>query len=248
MYNIQIHSGISRILNVFHLCGMWQNGSENVYRAFLRKSAFRLWSTSLAFSYASEAFQNPDISAATYSGVCAVISSVLIVKLETILNKKKEINEFLRQLCVHNFSTDDKCFKQTEEKLNQFMKLVNIFLVLIALGIFSLLIAPAFTTEKNLPIYIWLPLSWKNTTIGYCISYMYLVCTMSYCMIPISFTAIIWYIMLNCSIKYKLLEDELRNIDATVAGMQQQQFETEKQQKNYQKLIILIETHRNIKE
>lgn len=248
MCNIQIHSGISRILNVFYLCGMWHNGNENVFRAFIRKSAFRLWSTSLAVSYASEAFQNPDISAAIYSGVCAVIASVLIVKLENILNKKKEINEFLRQLCVHNFSTNDASFKQTEEKLNQFMKLVNIFLVLIALGIFSLLIAPIFTTEKNLPIYVWLPLSWKNTQIGYCISYVYLVSTMSYSMIPISFTAIIWYIMLNCSIKYELLENELRNIDATITDIQQQQLETEKQQKYYQKLIFLIESHRNIRE
>lgn len=239
MCKIQIHHGISRILNVFYVCGMWQKGKENSFREFIRKSAFRLWSTSLAVSYASEAFQNPDISDAIYSGVCAIISLVLIVKLENILNKKKEIDEFLRQLCEHTSFTDEKSFRKTDGKLNQFVKLVNIFLILIALGILSLLVAPLFTSEKKLPIYVWLPFGWNNTKIGYWISYVYLICTMSYSMIPISFTAIIWYIMLNCSVKYKLLEEQLRNIDATITDMQQQ---------CDRKIVSLIKSHLYIKE
>lgn len=192
-------------------------------------------STSLAVAYVSEAFRNPDKSNKIYSGVCALIASVLIVKLENILNKRKEINEFLRQLCVHCL-TDDKDFMETEVKLNQFVKLIHIFLVSVLAGIISLLVAPAFTSEKSLPIYLWLPFGWRDSNVGYCVSYVYLVGTMLYSMIPISFTVIIWYIMLNCSIKYKLLESQLRNI------------ETETQQLSHQKLILLIKEHRNIKE
>lgn len=89
---------------------------------------------------------------------------------------------------------------------------------------------------KRLPIYLWLPFGWSNSNIGYCVSYVYLVCTMLYSMIPISFTVIIWYIMLNYSVKYKLLKSQLRNI------------ETETQLLSHQKLILLIEEHRKIKE
>lgn len=142
--------------------------------------------------------------------------SVINVKLFYILRYQMEIFSFLRDLCSHSVSDQNESIR-INGKLNVFVEFVTTFLLLASSGTvpFFCFRLPIFTNTRKLPLTIGFPLNWRTNQWSYWAAYFFISLNHVLTVVFMSSSVIIWYIMINCSIKYELLGSQFRKIGAT---------------------------------
>lgn len=263
MYDVEIHSVVLKILFVFHTFGMVKNENENVeqestLRKIARKLLCLITTISLFVSLLFGAILSGD-NTSIFSLVVAIPTAVIAVKQIYIFWNEKQFYQLLNGICVHSFPAKDQS-TECVEKLKKFMKFVQFYSLMVITSFILLLIStlPAFSNERRLPLVVWLPFDWKDSHILFWIAYAFVVIGLTINIAVIIFTTIIWYLMLNCSIKYEVLGDQFRNMGAvtSVAGKKSYISEAEKQKLDLeqrqeqqqlvlQELIRLIKNHRS---
>lgn len=180
-------------------------------------------------------FSQPIISCGLFLAIAAALH---VFKLIYILTKKDKILSFLDDICVHSFN-DVKEFNEVQQKLNNFAKFGYAYNFFMAFGVscFQILSLPIFSSEVTLPLKIGFPLDWRNSRTNYWLAHAFIATGVIAAATVSSFTIIYWYIMLNCSMKYKMLGNQLRSM-----GKKKERKELFSQQ-----FVQLIETHRNIR-
>lgn len=252
-YTIQPHRIIGQIIEILKFAGMWGTDSRPVFIDVLTKvfhfSLSTLFFVALIVASLSSANRNESL----YLAAVAVSAAVHSVKLVYVLGKKDQLLTFLKNVCYHSVR-DSKHFGMVEQRINSFAKFGFIFLVLVTVGIlgFYILTLPIFssdTDDVNLPLRVAFPLDWKNNRINYWIAHLFVIGAISTDAIVISFSVVCWYTLFNCSLKYKILGNQLRALgrwtdDTVVSNLSP----NEREELFSQNFAELVTAHRNIRE
>lgn len=249
MYIIEVDARTNQIITIFHRLGMWRN--ETNFRHVAWKFFNIIFSVSFVISLVSGGFLNDDKEMSSFLFSLAITATVTTFKITHILWKNKEISSFLRNIVSHSIE-DYEEYVQVNRKLNNFMKFRVFFISMLSIAVilFIVLILPIFSNEKKLLIDIGFPLDWRNSEFVYWLAnaYVFLCCLFS--VVSYLFTIIIWYLMLNCSIKLQILGSQFRNMGTirttnTTAVKKWKISEAEQQTLFLQDSIKLIKIHQS---
>lgn len=245
VYIIKPHRIVNQIISVLTVFGMWEKDNEFPIIKLLKKVIYFLISLSFCVSLFSGSYLNVDYKESFFLTAAGIGGILQFVKLIYVLAKKDQILSFLNDICVHSLS-DLNEFNEIQRKLNNFAKFgyVNIFITTTGIVGFHIVTLPVFATEASLPLSIGFPLEWKNNQINYWLAHSFIAIGILTAAVAYFFTIIYWYIMYNCSIKYKILGNQFRTMgQRTNVAITSP---TEKEELFSRDLIQLVTTHRKI--
>lgn len=248
IYNIKPHRIISHCITVLTFFGLWQKDDQFLIIKLLKKLIYFLISSSFCVSLFSGSYLSVDYNESFFLTAAGIGGTLQFVKLIYVLNKKEDISSFLNDICVHSLDSDE--FNEVKEKLSNFAKFgyANIFITTFGVVGFHIITLPVFSTEVALPLSIEFPLDWKNNRISYWLAHSFIAIGIFTAAIAYFFTIIYWYIMLNCSIKYKILGNRFRKLGHRTAAIISKNVTSPLEKKElFSKCFIdLVKTHQNI--
>lgn len=233
MYNIDPPKTISSIIITFCTLGLWSNKEKSVFCA----NAMKVFH----FSYYLSFFASIVIKASVTTDsdefvLCTALSTTVAVdvfRMGYIIVKQSETIELIGRLGTHS-TNDMEEFRQIDNKMKKFIKFGQIFIVSCSIEASMLLILPALWNDIKL---INIAFPFGNRRNVFWIKQTYIFLGASYAVLCVCFSIMIWYVMVNISIKYEMLGNKLRNLgvvdltkDSTVQKilfpkrMQQQMF------------------------
>lgn len=120
------------------------------------------------------AFTNQNEVLSAFLTVQSIGCFVLWVRLCYLLLNQEQISEFINEM--ENHTTKD-CFEfnQINQKINNYMKFEEKFdAMCISSVVLTIILAlTKFSSDKQLPLDIYVPFDWKNSQIAYWIYYLY---------------------------------------------------------------------------
>lgn len=185
------------------------NSGTSLQRKVYRKFHLLLFSSfSLTFGLGS--YMNEDRSETLYLLTLSICAILHIFKFHFISTRMGIFFVLLKEVSMHTIQCKEK-FNETEKKLKTFNYLAT---GLIGATVFVVLLTTAFPIvfKKVLAIEIWFPLDYKQNDLNFWIAHAYIVYCALICLLMVSFTAVIWYVMFNMSIKYQILGNGLENL------------------------------------
>nr|QGW45398.1 odorant receptor 25 [Bradysia odoriphaga] len=181
----------------------------------------------------------------------AIMTVIISVKILYIIWRKDEILQMLDQ--IGNYSIKNAIeTKRINQKLKMFMKFMKIFFscsVLIA--ICAMFIVPFIGSERKLFFNIGFPLDWRHSEFGFWAAYTFILTEMVPSAISILFSVIMWYLLLNCALRFEVLGQDLRNmgiIEEVVdeLGNKRKISKMEKENQFAKDLVAAIKSYREI--
>lgn len=142
----------------------------------------------------------------------AIISSVELFKLLYIIWKKDEILDVLNRIGVYSMEEKEE-FTLANDKLNRLMKFTSMFLSSAYFcGLCVVLVFPFLGSERSLFFNIAFPLDWKTNEFSYWIAFGFIFTETILTAISMLFSVIIWYLMVNCALRYEILGHQIQNM------------------------------------
>lgn len=250
MYRVDLHKRINQITSVFYWFGLWHQEDESNVRQTKIQIFYFIYYLLIPVSLLSGAVSNDNLVESIFLGEAAIISLVVLFKMFYIIWKKKEIIELLHEIGVHSI----KCYSDAtlvNRKLKTFMNFVTALYCYIYFASFlSAVVIPFIGCEKRLVLDIGFPFDYKNNEIAYWIAFSFMCTEIGIQCVVFLFSIVTWYIMINCSIRYEILGNQLRRMGAisSVKGTNRNSTETEKKSLFINELIVAIQYHQRIKE
>ncbi len=250
VYYIKPHRIISRIIGLLSFCGLWEDDNQFIVIKLMKRLVYFVISLSFCVSLFSGSYMSDDYNESFFLTAAGIGGILQFVKLIYVLNKKDQIASFLNDICFHSLSDLDE-FNEIQEKLNNFAKFgyANILITTIGVLAFHIVTLPIFSTEVALPLSIEFPLDWKNNRINYWLAHSFIAIGIVIAAIAYFFTMVYWYIMFNCSIKYKILGNQFRKLGQSTSPTNVCKIENspkETEESFSQRFIELVKIHQNI--
>lgn len=204
---------------------------------------------SFVISVLTGVFLSDDKNESIFLVAVSVAAVVIIVKLKYILCEQEDITKFIQNTGTHLLE-DEVYFLQITKKINFLMKFATFFTCTTFVGITPLFILylPIFSVEKRLPLNIGFPFDWRTSEIAYWIAYFYTIFNFMITIFCLLLNVIIWYLMINCAIKYETLGNQFRGVSKTKATGERDKNISDAVMSFTEKLIDLIKNHRNLQE
>lgn len=212
MYSVQLDKRINQIISLFYRFGLWHRGDEATVRESRLKLFYSCYYFLFPISLVTGAFSSDNPDDFVFLLEVAIGTTVLAVKILYIIWRKEQILELLNRICVYSVE-DHEGLTIVNNKLKMLMKFVAIFIPFVWFtGVCCVLVAPFLGSERSLFFNIAFPLDWKNNEIAYWITFVFLVTQVILSLILSLFGVIIWYIMINCSLRYDILGHQIKNM------------------------------------
>lgn len=251
MYRVELKKVIKHLMALFYYLGVWHRGNDATVRETRIKLFYSfiyvLWPTSLM----AGAIISDDRDDAIFLSQSSIMSTILSVIGFFLIWKKNQIIEMLNECCVYTVE-DRNDFNQVDNLLQKFERLIVAFVFATTFTTVSVIGWPFLCDEKQLFFNIAFPLDWKNNEIAYWIVNAYVLTAGILCITAFFVSVLIWYAMINCALRYKVLGNQIRNMGAVkmvvVEGNERNISEKEKQNIFQRDLIAAIETHQQIRE
>lgn len=260
MHNTETPNTIKLIITIFFKSKLWNIENDTTLPRTWQKILhliYVLFVLSFVVSLAVGALTTKDNNERILSAVCSIAVAIHTVRLVYIIWGESEILNLLDQdqLSAHSTSDNDQIIRVSDQ-LNNFVEFVKCFLLMCSCGIFLLSIIPILSSEKLLIFKIALPLDpsldLKNSEIAFRITNGFIVLVCIFNMICYLLAIIIWYLALNCAIKYDILGNELMKLgviktkDPTLQKLHISK--TAQEQLFLQDLISAIKSYKKINE
>nr|QGW45389.1 odorant receptor 16 [Bradysia odoriphaga] len=221
---IQIHKNIASLIFGLH------RRNKPSYRDRRMKLFYFVYFALFFLSLGIGAVTNDRIEQSIFLANISIGVAVLAIKLWLLIwNQNKIINLLDR---VYHFSIrneDDQI--RFNDRLGRFMKFVFGFIIaIIVTDFFGIIVLPFVGSEKTFFFEIAFPLDYKNNEIAFWIAFVFLFIGICLTAFIIIFTTIIWFLLFVCSLRYEVLESELKNMGRM--GEKRVAEITEKQQHN----------------
>lgn len=224
---------IKRSEFLFYILGLWPKDNSSILYKIYGISIFvtfyvsYLVATALGMLFSTNFVEKIHLSLVTFSAF-AVMYRVLI------FYRKKEQIQHLTSM-INDYSIDDgKQFTSINEKIKTFEKYAYLLMYVPAAGVLMIMFVPMISNSKVLIINIWVPIDLEQSSLAFWIACAYSSICLSFIVTAFQPSLVIWYTMLNISIKYEILGNKLMKLGNGTAG----QFEMN--------LIDLVKEHRNI--
>lgn len=211
MYNIELPKTITQICAVFYGLGLWSIRDGTTFRENRQKIFQFTYFVSFLISIVVGAIVSNDKDELIFLTVLSIGVSVHALRLFYIIWRKNEILSLIGQ-CSNYSINKQKDFIRVNKKIILFFKFVNFFIFMLIIAFFLISIFPIFSSGKLLIVNIAFPLDRKHSQIEFWITHVYVVIGCTYCILCTLLSIIIWYLMINCAIKYEILETEFRKI------------------------------------
>lgn len=248
MYKIEMHPTLCRILASFYLCGYWQNEKKvSLVRTVGRKLFYTFTMVIFQIVIVICAWISDDNSESLFLVQVEIFAIVMTVKWIYLIRHKDTILFFVSDAIVSHNISDYAVFVEVKKRLNKFMKFVHVYLTTLALVVFVLIISPLpmFSSNKQLPMFINYSIICDYSELIYWMIYSSLALQIFLIFVINLLTVIIWYVLLNCSIKYQVFGNQLARL-----GVPQITVIDENQLPIWdsfdQEFIDMVETHQRI--
>lgn len=218
MYFIEVHNFFGQIIFLLQYIGFWHRGDEATVRELVIKWSYCVYYSLFVVSLAIGGIRSENGDEAIFLIEIAVIVSVLAYKLCVLTWKQNQIVVLLNRISIFSIKYDED-LTIFNGKIESFMKFVKVFLISFFVALFfEVAVAPFLNIENTLFFAIAFPLDWKQNIIAFWIANIFLFTEIGLCVAPLLFAITIWYLMLNCSLRYKIMQGELRNLGRTSDG------------------------------
>lgn len=215
MHSIRIDNVINQMISFFYRIGFWHRGEKATTIELTIKAFYCVYQFLFTVSLAVGAITTKESDESVFLAEISIAVFILSVKLWVLIWKQKRILELLNRICVFSMRYSDD-FTFVNKKLKRFLN----FVVFASIGLyvtgFSEVVAlPLVANEKMLFFKITFPLDWKNSDIAYLIACIFLATELFLTITAFLFNGIMWYLMLNCSLRYQVLASQLRKMGHT---------------------------------
>lgn len=249
MHKVVLHQGINKMIKSFRLIRLWHRGDEPTPSERRTKLFYSTYYLLYFISIIVGAFTCDDVDESIFLAQTSVMAFIGYVKLLYIIWRQKEILQLLNRIGVHYFE-DKKQFTIENEKLEHFMRYIiglvaNTFFATLccALGI------PFLGGERKQFLNIGFPFDWKTNELVYWIEFAFIIIGAVLSMFSFLFSALMWFLLFNCSLKYDIFASQLRNMGSIKTSDNEVNIsERQKENSFRQDLINGIETHKDIVE
>ncbi|XP_037033155.1 putative odorant receptor 71a [Bradysia coprophila] len=211
MYPVQIHPKIEKLISFFYRIGVWSGENEETGRGTILKIFYSLYFSLAVISVISGAFLSDNKDETIFLTQISINCTVLLVKLVYLIWRKSDILELMHQVCT--FYVDDREeLTLVNDKLNNLLTFsVFVFGSVNFAEFSSVVIVPISAhNERQLFFNIGFPLDYKNSDLAYWLADLYLATGMIFVTIALFFSVIVWYLMANCGLRYKLLGQQIK--------------------------------------
>lgn len=248
MYNIEIPKVIYQIIAIFYLLGLWNVEDKTTDRKTGRQMFYFIHFSSFFLSILFGACVTNDKDESVFLTITAFVAAVQVYRMYYIIWKQKEILMLIHQLGTH-CTNDHEEFIQVKKKLKKMIKFVQYFIKNVFIGFLFSVIFPVVSNCKELALNIGFLFDWRNSRIGFWMMFAYSEVGFFLSGVCCLFTLLLWYLMLNFVIKYKLLGNFIRNM-AVVRPTKEKCNNSQREQQKlfHQDMIVAIKSVLQIKE
>lgn len=236
----------------YYRMGVWHREDEETVGERRLKFFYSFYFIIFPILTAGGMISNDNKDQVIFSGEILVLCIVLLVKLWYIIWREKELLELLLNGICEYFIDDHKKYTQVTNKLNMLMKFAAVFLCLACFCVICMIVVPIFENDNNLFVILAFPLDWRNNEFAYWSANIFLCTQLIGDVITWSFTVITWYLMANCSLRYDVLGQQIRNM-GTIKSVHEMSDErkmshAERDNLYLRDLLEAIATHTKLKE
>lgn len=241
MYKIDVHTRVQQSVALFNYIGLLGSDDETAFRKYGRNMHLVVYIYFIV-SVAMGAYRSNDKEESLFLSACVVTCVVNTIRLLYILYKKKKMLEIIHEMGTYSIN-DQEQYKQTNKKINVFMKFGSTYMLSCFCAVIVLLALPFF--NGRLPLNVYFTLASKNNALVYWIIYTFILYGLVLSVLCVLFHTIIWYLMMSCAAKYQILGNDFKNVDLKTT-MDTRKFEN--QLFFLQNLIALIKNHRILRQ
>lgn len=249
---VQVNRSINHLTELFCCLGLWQRGLKATRRETWIKLFYSIFFLLLAISLIAGAIKSNDFGDSILLALLATQTILMLVRFCHIIWNKNEVVKLLRRIDVYP-TEDNGELTPINSILKGFIKITTYFFIYAVLTVVVvLLIMPFVGKERKLFVDIAFPLDYKNNEIAFWVAFLFLFVGTILVLISILFSILIWYLLLNCGLQYRVLGSKLRHIgiikttDPTVNRLRISK--VEKQNLFYRDLIAAVKYHQDINE
>ncbi|XP_037034297.1 odorant receptor Or2-like [Bradysia coprophila] len=244
MYSIRVHKVIDQMVSFYHRIGYWHGGDRPTASRLRLKSFYYIYHLFFVSSLLIGSITGETVDDSIFLAEATIISTVLNIKVWMLLWKQKQIMALLNRICVFSIQ-NDKEFAFCNVKVEKFVKFVIVFICATIAGAVGCSGFPFFGKERLLIVDIAFPLDWKKSEIGFWMAHSFFVIGALITLPAILFSILIWYLLLHCAIRYKVVGMEICNM-GRITG-KAKMTEKENQAIFYQDLVASIEAHLDLR-
>lgn len=244
MFRVNVHKGIIQFITIFQCLAFWVDGNETLCSQIVKYFHF-LFFTSFVISLGTGAFITEEMEDSVFLLAAFVAVLVHFGSFFHILWRGNEIFRLIYQIGTINFTHHEE-YIRVNGTMNNLMKFAKCVLMLSVITFALSFIFYGVEGRKRLFLNIAFPLDWKNSEIGYWVTFSYLVIEIIYCTVIFFLNIIIWFLMHSLTIKYDILGNQLRRMGSSTTG--QKISAARKQHLFLQNLIETIKAHQKMQE
>lgn len=205
MYAVNVPEIIHLIIKAFYRTGLWHLGDEVTVGMMLTKLFFSIYHVLLPLSLFVRAYTTDKSDESIFMIEMGFVFSVLTIKLLYIIWRKKEIVALVNRFGVYSLDNLEQ-FAMADDKMQSFNKITKFFIVVIYLtNLVAVPVFPFIGSDKKLFYDIAFPLDWRNNDFAFWMAFMFLNTELLLSIVAFLFSALTWYLMISCTIKYEIL-------------------------------------------
>ncbi|XP_037025628.1 odorant receptor 94a-like [Bradysia coprophila] len=243
MHCIKINKVIAQMICLFYLMGFWHRSDKPTARELRFKLFYCIYYSLFILSFMVGAIRSEKMDSTIFLTEVSVTALVYGAKLGILIWKQKQIIDLLNRVCQFSIR-DDYGYVLFKDKLKGFITFLICFEIAVAVGaVLSVLVLPFFGSEKTLFFEIAFPLDWRNNDVAFCVVTVFIFIGIMVTIFVLLFTILIWYLLLNCSLRYEILGQELKNMGQIAADDISKISEKQLHNNFFQSLKESINTH-----
>lgn len=229
-----VHTGLitRRSEIIFYVIGLWPKDHSSIlyklYGIFIFITFYISYFLAIVLKmiFTTKFVEKIHLSLVTFS-ICTILYRMLL------FFKKREQIQHLTSM-ITDYSFDDRTeFTSVNTKIKTYERYAYMLMYVPAFGLVLFMFAPIISNTHVLIINIWVPFNWQDSSLTFWIVCTYSVICLSCLVIAFQPSLVIWYTMLNISIRYELLGYKLTKLGNGAGDFKKD-------------LIELVEEHRKI--
>lgn len=211
MHKIERYKEMDQVIELLYLLRLWQRDNTGILCKIFWNCFHIILYVSLPVAIAVGSLNADDTAEMSYLIALTFVGTAASVRLIYVILSKKEILHFVDTVCVHSIENVD-AFERVNSELRLFMKLMHVLAAYLASSFSFLTILSVISEEPRLQIKIGFLLDWRNDSVHYWITFVFVTHGMFITCVVNLIPAMYWYCLVNYRIKYELIGEELKNL------------------------------------
>lgn len=213
MHRVKMHQRMEKLMTFFYRMGVWSREDEETVREKILKLFYTIYFPLGILSLMAGAYSSDNSDESIFLVQISINCMVLLAKLLYLIWRKSEILEMLNRIC-HFDVNDHEEFTLINDTLGNLLTFSVIVFGSVNFSEFtSVIIVPIqFHNEKKLFFNIGFPLDRRNSEFAYWLADIFLATQMIIVTISLLFSVIVWYLMANCGLRYKVLGQQIKRM------------------------------------